>query len=342
MFFYVEECYYLVQPVKVLSQRCEEICKDVMKLKNSTFFFYQHNKNTVPQNETIPQNSTVHHQIFEQIVNNCTQKKCIENYQDVQRQCDFDGELYLKWMYFCWIVLRTIGKLYTGNSAKNVKQFYSLLFFFWTLNIFNLLGLVFSEIFINKIFLNNQFFARYADKYYIKYKVHVLFLFAGYGDIVPRSLPGRCLTIIYSICFIPLNAVELVFTGRLITNLFKLVVLNIEEVLLRRKKVFWIHRKVLFIQMTTLISIMLVHAWILHSMAMQNESFINCIYFIYITLSTIGFGDISFDVNYLASLSPVEHLLMGTVDPILFYLGFSMLSSLIDSVVSLRAEQAEE
>ena len=136
MFFYVEECYYLVQPVKVLSQRCEEICKDVMKLKNSTFFFYQHNKNTVPQNETIPQNSTVHHQIFEQIVNNCTQKKCIENYQDVQRQCDFDGELYLKWMYFCWIVLRTIGKLYTGNSAKNVKQFYSLLFFLLNIEYF--------------------------------------------------------------------------------------------------------------------------------------------------------------------------------------------------------------
>ena len=66
------------------------------------------------------------------------------------------------------------------------------------------------------------------------------------------------------------------------------------------------------------------------------------LYCIYITWSTIGFGgDISFDLNYLISLDPICQLFMGIADPILFYLGFSMLAALIDNVVSLRTNPIE-
>ena len=146
---------------------------------------------------------------------------------------------------------------------------------------------------------------------------------------------------VYSICFIPLNAVELFFTGRLITNLFKFVVLKSEEFFMRRKKVKWIQRKILVIQIISLVIIILLHAWFLNATIMNNDSFMTCIYFVYITLSTIGFGDISFDVNYLISLDAIGQLFMGMADPILFYLGFSMLAALIDNVVSLRTNPIE-
>lgn len=115
MFFYVEDCYYVVQPVKIHSQRCNEVCKDVMQLKNTTFVYNQHNNNSSnTQNKTtslqsIPQNSNAD-QIIERIVKNCVQKKCFENYEDVQPQCELNKDSLLKWVYFCWIVLRTIGK----------------------------------------------------------------------------------------------------------------------------------------------------------------------------------------------------------------------------------------
>ena len=76
------------------------------------------------------------------------------------------------------------------------------------------------------------------------------------------------------------------------------------------------------------------HAYIYSITIMKNQTLLNCIYFIFITMSTIGFGDISFDINYIqkGTLEAVYYAL----DPVLFYMGFALLSSVINSAVNME------
>ena len=74
LFFYVEECYYLTQPVKVYSQRCKEVCQDVMQLKNNTLQIPYRNEqrlNHTEVNETAlqsPKEPTQHNSTLDQII----------------------------------------------------------------------------------------------------------------------------------------------------------------------------------------------------------------------------------------------------------------------------------
>ena len=125
---------------------------------------------------------------------------------------------------------------------------------------------------------------------------------------------------------------ELTFTGRFITDTVKLLVL------LRRTKIVWFHCKVPIMQIVAFISIVLSHAWFYHVTVMRNQSLFDCIYFVYTTLSTIGFGHILFDVDYLISLDLSYQIFLYTVGPLFFFVGFSLLASLINSFVTLRTD----
>ena len=81
------------------------------------------------------------------------------------------------------------------------------------------------------------------------------------------------------------------------------------------------------------------HAYIYSITIMKNQTLLNCIYFIFITMSTIGFGDISFDIDYIqkGTLESVFYAL----DPVLFYMGFALLSSVINSAVNMSTDDSE-
>ena len=91
-------------------------------------------------------------------------------------------------------------------------------------------------------------------------------------------------------------------------------------------------------QIVAFISIVLSHAWFYHVTVMRNQSLFDCIYFVYTTLSTIGFGHILFDVDYLISLDLSYQIFLYTVGPLFFFVGFSLLASLINSFVTLRTD----
>ena len=51
-------------------------------------------------------------------------------------------------------------------------------------------------------------------------------------------------------------------------------------------------------------------------------------------MSTIGFGDISFDIDYIRNGS--LGTLFYALDPVLFCMGFALLSSVINSAVNME------
>ena len=168
------------------------------------------------------------------------------------------------------------------------------------------------------------------------------YFFEGYGDIVPRSVQGRCLTIAYAICFIPLATVNLVFIGRCIVEVIELIVLTVEEFILGRKRVVWFQRKVMTIQVLCCILMLVGHAYLYKVTMMKNQTLLDCLYFIFITMSTIGFGDFSFDVEYIQSLDTTLVTVLSLVDPVLFYSSFSLLSSVISSAVNLSTDNRDQ
>ena len=117
MFFYVEECYFLVQPVKVVSQRCQEVCEDVVLLNNSIIHDWTLNNQSeeinpitqFPGNKSLNVNSSMH-QIIGRLLKNCLEKNCFENYENKPKNCDYNFQSFSKWMYYSWVVVHTIGK----------------------------------------------------------------------------------------------------------------------------------------------------------------------------------------------------------------------------------------
>ena len=59
-------------------------------------------------------------------------------------------------------------------------------------------------------------------------------------------------------------------------------------------------------------------------------------------MSTIGFGDMVMDIGFTEGLSPAMQALLSIFDPIIFYINFSLLASIIGSMVSDETDLPDE
>ena len=125
MFFYVEECYFLVQPAKLISQRCQEVCEDVVLLNTSIIHNGTLNNHSaeissmlLPVNQSQNVNSSVP-EIIGRLLKNCQEKNCFENFEDKLENCDYDFQSFSKWMYYSWVVVHTIGK----HCIKRISRY---------------------------------------------------------------------------------------------------------------------------------------------------------------------------------------------------------------------------
>ena len=69
-------------------------------------------------------------------------------------------------------------------------------------------------------------------------------------------------------------------------------------------------------------------------MYLYDRHFLDSIYFVFVTISTIGFGDISYNVDDNLKKKGVKDIILSIGEFIVFYVSFSLLASLIDIIVS--------
>lgn len=117
------------------------------------------------------------------------------------------------------------------------------------------------------------------------------FITAGYGNIVPKTVQGRLFCVVYALIGIPGTCLVLKSIGDKITELFTQLITAYENRLLKRQRPQNIELKValttIFLTVVCLLPLMALLVKVRH----EEWSYIECFYFTFTTLSTIGFGD---------------------------------------------------
>ena len=96
MFFYVEDCFFLIQSEPTYSQRCLELCNDIQRVNKSRI------------NETY-KNDRELITFIGNLTNHCKIDKCKENTEEIDK-CVYDTFATVKWLEFVQTVMFTIGE----------------------------------------------------------------------------------------------------------------------------------------------------------------------------------------------------------------------------------------
>ena len=145
----------------------------------------------------------------------------------------------------------------------------------------------------------------------------------------------------YAICFIPLATASAVIFGRVLSSLIKLLVVSVEEHLLARTRIVLFQRKFITVQVFTCASFMMFHAYFYHKTMFGNLTYLDSIYFTFVTMSTIGFGDLVYDAEFLNNLSYSILVVLTVADSFMFYTSFSLLASIIGSLTSVETDRSD-
>ena len=118
-----------------------------------------------------------------------------------------------------------------------------------------------------------------------------LLVFQGYGNIVPKTVLGRLFCVVYALIGIPGTCLTLKAIGDKITELFTKLITLFEKRILKRPRSQNVELKValttIFLTVIFLLPLMALVVKVRH----DEWSYIECFYFTFTTLSTIGFGD---------------------------------------------------
>ena len=152
--------------------------------------------------------------------------------------------------------------------------------------------------------------------------------------MVAKSVLGKALVIIYAMIFIPITTASVVFCGRFITATIKYFIICFESRVLKRGIITKVQRKVISIEVILNIILVLTLSLLYNKTVLRNKDFFDSVYFVFITLSTIGFGDVIGDYDYVSNMSQWELGLFLMVSGNLFCLAFASVVSLIGTCVS--------
>ena len=72
-----------------------------------------------------------------------------------------------------------------------------------------------------------------------------------------------------------------------------------------------------------------------------NLTYLDSIYFTFVTMSTIGFGDLVYDAEFLNNLSYSILVVLTVADSFMFYTSFSLLASIIGSLTSVETDRSD-
>ena len=165
---------------------------------------------------------------------------------------------------------------------------------------------------------------------------NVNFLIIGYGDIVAHSDAGKLATMIYAIPGIAIAVTTYTYAGHALCVLSKILIVFIERKVMKHNKIKQCDIKVFIIQVILCLTMMLIQAAIHSREDMQNIRYFDSIYTMFITLTTIGFGDFSHDID--------THMVknvwyMFIIDSLLFLIGLATTASIITSISNIMSSK---
>ena len=146
----------------------------------------------------------------------------------------------------------------------------------------------------------------------------------GYGTLPPTTQTGRLLCVFYALFGIPVCLLLLKSIGQVLNKCLNKLVLFIEKKCLLRENPENIARKVIIISCLCMVLYIVFFA-IIGSFLYNNGTFTDHVYALFITFSTVGFGDIvlikseQFDIS--TNITIIGLVLVSTnVEAILVYL----------------------
>ena len=166
-------------------------------------------------------------------------------------------------------------------------------------------------------------------------------LYIGYGNTVPQSVMGKALTMVYALIGIPLTSAAMIYVGRVITLAIKLLLVTIEECL-RKNTISKLKIKAACVEVFLCLLNLYILSLYQHLTGLRNYSFFDAVYFSFITITTIGFGDIQFDQTYYYNIEQYEIWAIYFIDMGLFLTNFALFASIIDSFASWYMEDGND
>ena len=146
--------------------------------------------------------------------------------------------------------------------------------------------------------------------------------------VTPKSSLGRLLTIPYALLSMPVVLSYLALVGSLISKFVEWIMMHVHRCIKGDKPLRYKHVKrciYLFI-LFWLFSLLAVNSYVYNPLMFQSSGamrWLDGLYFIFVTYTTVGFGDITgpaYDVSFYTNW---------------FFPGLALASGLIDSIVSL-------
>ena len=156
--------------------------------------------------------------------------------------------------------------------------------------------------------------------------VHIFLAHAGFGTSVINTTGGRAFIVLYAILGIPVTVVLIATLSKLLARLFKLCLKPCRQ---GTKRLVASYLSLLLAGVVLLIFLPAVVFWQVET----SFDFSTALYFCFITLSTIGFGDVVVLQGIESSISPVS-LAFYTIFIVLWvFVGLAYLTLLITEAV---------
>lgn len=115
------------------------------------------------------------------------------------------------------------------------------------------------------------------------------FIFTGYGYITPQTAAGQTLCIFVSMLGIPITMLTLKSAGELIAKLANKIVTAFEKKILKKTEPKRVKTKSAVILFTFMVLLIVGNGLLVTSL--EDWTFVQGVYYWFVTLSTIGFGD---------------------------------------------------
>lgn len=152
-----------------------------------------------------------------------------------------------------------------------------------------------------------------------------------------RSLLGKIMTMLYAIPAIGVTVTMYSYAGKFINNITKIVLLLLEINLLKHERISHCAIKAFVGQILFSLFSLFILGMLVHHGNYKELSLIDSVYYGFITLTTIGFGDV-----YIPPEQLLESPVVFVTRLFIFFFGMGAVASVITSFGDLMAVQKNE